>query len=424
MEEQNVNKQEKKRKLGGRPKMMTEERLALLKTLAEAHLGATLKELTSLFNKTAGIEVTYSCIRDGLKALGFRKQRRSPPTPQTDAQAPPRDLRSARSRAQTRKPSANKRRYGYTDLHRIQAGSQKYPSSLTDKEWSLVSDLFEKRSDRPPIYPRRLVLDACSYVVRSGCSWRMLPKDFPPWQDVYAHWRRWSKAGLIEQMNERLRQMWRIKAGRDEQPTAALADSQSVKTTAQGGDSGFDNGKKVKGRKRHLVTDVLGLLLAVVVLPADIQDRDGLGPALEQAKRRFPSITKLYVDGGYTGSETSNFCQALGVDCEVVQHPSKYAWQADSSLQPPSQSLQDQSRPVQNVPTVQTLPPQPEKSGFKVLPKRWVIERTNAWNLRFRRLIVDHDRRPEVTEHWIWFAESLILLRRIAHMDHFSATIA
>lgn len=311
MEDQSTKEQKKKRKHGGgRPKVMTEERVALLKTLIAAHPGAGVRELTTLFNTAASVEVSSGCVWLALKAMGFKKQRRSSTLSKSkqpaeerpvDLRAPFRRASSGRQAALCQRPkrSSGKKRYGYTGLHRIESSDKKYPSSLTDAEWALVYDLFENRGDRPPIYPRRLMLDACCYVVRSGCSWRMLPKDFPPWQDVYAHWRRWSEAGLIEEMNERLRQMWRIKAGRKAQPTAAIADSQSIKNSPQGGDVGFDKNKHVKGRRRHLVTDVLGLLLAVVVLPADIQDRDGLVPALEQAKRKFPHITKLYLDGGY-----------------------------------------------------------------------------------------------------------------------------
>jgi transposase len=129
----------------------------------------------------------------------------------------------------------------------------------------------------------------------------MLPKDLPPWQDVYAHFRRWTAKSLFETMHERLRAMWRRREGRDAAPTAAVIDSQSTKTSAQGRPKGFDAGKKVKGRKRHLVVDVLGLLLAVLVHPANIQDRDGATTVVAQAVTKLPSLRTLYVDGGYTG---------------------------------------------------------------------------------------------------------------------------
>ncbi|MBS9405669.1 IS5 family transposase [Halomonas sp. TRM85114] len=145
-----------------------------------------------------------------------------------------------------------------------------------------MADIFESDGDRgtPPRYPRRLLVDACCYVVRSGCSWRMLPKDFPAWQNVYRTFHRWSQQGKFEQMHDRLRAQWREREGRTHMPSAAVLDAQSTRSSPQGGTSGYDAGKKVKGRKRHVLVDTLGLILAVSVTAASVQDRDGAHPVM------------------------------------------------------------------------------------------------------------------------------------------------
>jgi transposase len=236
------------------------------------------------------------------------------------------------------------------------------------------------------------MLDACIYVLRSGCSWRMLPKDFPPWQAVYRTFRRWLARGLFETMYDELRALWRSRQRRAPDPTGAILDSQSVKTSTQGGPKGYDAGKKVKGRKRHLVTDTLGLLIAVLVTVASTQDRDAAMPAIDLAKAKVPGIRKLYVDGGYAGEATQKLRERHDLDVEVVRHP------ANRNVG----SWHDGQIPLWEVP-----------KGFVVLPKRWVIERTNAWNDRPRRMNKDHDRNLAVSTAWIWLAEGRRLLRRI-----------
>lgn len=148
----------------------------------------------------------------------------------------------------------------------------------------------------PPKYPRRLLIDACCYVVRTGCAWRMLPKEFPAWQNVYRTFRRWVEQGKFEQMHDRLRSQWREREGREAAPTAAVLDAQSTRISPQGGERGYDAGKKVKGRKRHLVVDTLGLLLAVSVTAASVQDRDGAHPVVASTMAKYPSVETLFVD--------------------------------------------------------------------------------------------------------------------------------
>jgi transposase len=218
----------------------------------------------------------------------------------------------------------------------------------------------------------------------------MLPKDFPPWQDIYGHFRRWTDKNLFEQMHDRLRGMWREREKRDANPTAVVVDSQSVKTSAQGGPKGFDAGKKVKGRKRHLAVDVLGLLLAVVVHPANVQDRDGAPPVVARALEKYPTRKKLYVDKGYSGRCADQIRDQHRIDVEVVRRPSAAGAWTDAQL------------------ALFTAPARP----FAILPKRWVVERTNSWIDRPRRMAKDQDRRLDVAESWIWLTEARLLLRR------------
>ncbi len=304
-----------------------------------------------------------------------------------------RRLEQATSAAVDRGGEAKGPAYGYTDRHRDPGGANRYPASLTDAEWEIVADLFEVQGPgKPPKYPRRRMVDAICYVVRSGCPWRMLPKDLPPWQDVYAHFRRWTEKKLFEAMHDRLRGMWREREGRDAKPTAVVIDSQSVKTSPQGGAKGFDAGKKVKGRKRHLAVDVLGLLLAVSVLPAGVQDRDGAHPLIARAVEKYPSLAKLYVDSAYGGACADRIRSEHELDVEVVRRPSAAGAWSDAQL------------------ALFTTPARP----FAILPKRWVVERTHSWVERPRRMAKDQDRRLDVAESWIWLTEARLLLRRIA----------
>jgi putative transposase len=246
---------------------------------------------------------------------------------------------------------------------------KRYPSDLTDVQWENIEHLLPppKPGGRPRSYSNRELVAAILYVTRSGCAWRMLPHDFPPWESVYGYFRRWRLAGVWQSIHDQLVATVRLFDGRQEQPTAAIRDSQTVKTTEQGGPHGYDAGKKVNGRKRHLLVDTLGLLLAVVVHPADVQDRDGAKLVLETVRRQLPRLQLIWADGGYAGQLIAWVRKRCG-------------W-----------ILQTVLRPV-------------GVKGFVVLPRRGVVERTFAWLGRYRRLSKDYERLPETSETLIYIA--------------------
>lgn len=357
-----------------RPKLSPEQAQVLVQLVQENPL-LSLDDLVGPFRKRTGISLSPPTIQKYLLEAGFKR-------------AP---LKGKRAEE---KPEASPR-YGYTAAHRDPGDSTRYPGGLMDAEWERIEHLFDPpgRRGRPEKYPRRQVLDACVYVLRSGCSWRMLPKDFPDWPVVYRTFRRWQARGLFETMHDELRVLWRSRLHRAAGPTAVVIDSQSVSTSEQGGPKGYDAGKKVKGRKRHLVTDTLGLMLAVLVTTASTQDRDAAVPALDLAVAKAPALQKVYADTGYRGSRAREIQQRYGIEVEIVrrpQHGKRLRW---------------------DHPQLQLI--EPEVVKFTPLPKRWVIERTNAWNARPRRMAKDQDRNLDVSTAWIWLAEARLLLRRV-----------
>lgn len=364
----------------GRPRKIQAEHISALLAIVETNPGATMAEIQRELERRTGIEAHTQTIARALRDAGLERR-------------PP----GAGVRVE---PSAapGKARFGYTEAHRRQEPEQAYPSCLTDAEWELVEDLFDnsRRRGVPPRYGRRALVDACCYVVRSGCAWRMLPQEFPPWQNVYRTFRRWSAQGKFERMHDRLRTQWRERENRAGAPSAAVLDAQSTRSSPQGGEGGYDAGKKVKGRKRHLLVDTLGLVLAVSVTAASVQDRDGAHPVMAAGMAKYPSIERVFVDSGYAGrcAQTLSQCHDLAV--EVVRHPA-------------NKNVGCWARPEQaDLFTVKA-----DAEGFVVLAKRWVVERTHAWNERARRLVMHHDRLSSVSETWVWLAEARLLLRRL-----------
>lgn len=363
----------------GRPPKIQTEDSAHLVAIVESYRTATLDEIRQEFKRRTGIDVHEQTIVKTLVKLGIQR------VPSVQA-------------VRVEQAEAGPRRYGYTEAHRRHEAEQTYPSCLTDTEWARVRDLFENPGGRgvPPKVSRRILVDACCYVVRTGCAWRMLPTHFPRWQNVYRTFRRWGEQGKFEQMHDRLREQWRERQARSDEPTAAVLDAQSTRISPQGGDSGFDAGKKVKGRKRHFIVDTLGLLLAVSVTAASVQDRDGAHPVVASAMAKYPTIETLFVDSAYAGQCAQTISQCHGIRAQVVRHPAnRNVGRWINERQP-------------DLFTVQA-----DANGFVVLAKRWVVERTHAWNERARRLIMHHDRLTHVSEAWVWLTEARLLLRRL-----------
>jgi transposase len=272
----------------------------------------------------------------------------------------------------------------WTETTRRQYGREglRYASDVTDEEWALIAAELPpaKSLGRPRTTELRAVINALLYMLTTGCQWRQLPKEFPPYSTVQRFFYRWRDDGLWRRLNHELLMRVREASGREASPSAGVIDSQSVKTTEAGGPRGYDAGKKIKGRKRHLLTDTLGLPVTAVVHPADIQDRDGAPLVLAGARFLYPWLRHVFADGGYSGAKLATALDKIG------------RW------------------------TVAIV--KRRDAGFVVLPRRWVVERTLAWLNRNRRLAKDFEASLESALAWLYLASVKLLLRRLGRLQH------
>ena len=261
-----------------------------------------------------------------------------------------------------------------------------YPSSsMTDAQWALIEPLLPPpgntrgRGGRPEKHPRRIVLDAIFYLVRGGIAWAALPAGFPPAKTVYGLFWRWTATGVWQRIHDALRDRARLHAGRHPAPTAAIIDSQSVRgaDTVPQRSRGYDPGKRVNGRKRHIAVDTHGLLLAVIVTIAGIQDRDAGHRLLTALRARCSTIALVWADAGYAGRLVVWAHDLLSMSVQIVKRTN-------------------------------------DLSGFRVLPRRWVVERTLAWISKYRRCVRDYETQPAHHEAMVHIAMIMTMSRRLA----------
>lgn len=269
----------------------------------------------------------------------------------------------------------------WTDITRAQHARKGpgLPSDLRDAEWAVLEPLLPPGSafGRPRKWPMRRIVDGMLYLLRGGLAWRMLPSSFPPMSTVQRYFYAWRDSGLFKTINHYLLMDLRVAQGREASPSAGVIDSQSVKTTESGGIRGYDAGKKIKGRKRHILTDTCGYLVHAVIHAADIQDRDGAPLVLKDVRQSFPFLRHVFADGGYAGDKLKDALAKIGTwSLEIIKR-------SDAA------------------------------KGFVLLPRRWVVERTFAWLNRNRRLAKDFERTIESATAWLFLASIQMITRRI-----------
>jgi len=284
----------------------------------------------------------------------------------------------------------------------------RYPTDLSDDEWLCVRPHLPEpaREGRPRLHGLRAILDAVFYVLKSGCPWQLLPREFPPWKTVYDWFRRWRIDGTWERLNAELRERLRCRLGRDPNPSAGIVDSQSARTSAVGGqERGFDPAKNVEGRKRHLLVDTEGLVLKAKVHSARVPDADGIGLLLGSARVGLSRLSHLWVDAGYQGRGKRWAEEAMGLSVEVVRKPKKPVPEKVAQLW-----AEEWAKEGKAVDWQKLMPPR----GFRVLPRRWVVERTFAWISHNRRMAKDYERLCATGEAFIYAAMTRLMARRLA----------
>jgi putative transposase len=258
---------------------------------------------------------------------------------------------------------------------------------MNDDEWTIIAPYInhDPKIGSPRAVCMRCVMNALFYIDRTGCQWNLLPKDLPNYGTVYYYFRKWQADGTFERMNTDLRQLVRERAGRDKEPSLAIVDSQSVKTTEVGGDVGFNSHKQIKGRKRHILVDVLGLLLVVVVTNASVQDANSASIIGSRVQGKLPRVRTLLADQGYKKQFIGWFLVHFHWIVEVVRR-------------------------------------NPDIKGFEVLPKRWIVERTFAWMNGYRRLSKDYEYHTSSSEAMIYLASIRLMLKRCANRRDYRRT--
>jgi len=267
----------------------------------------------------------------------------------------------------------------YAGVAQAAQPSKRYASDSTDKEWAMIAPELAQADGpgRKRTVDLREIVNAIFYRTRTGCQWRMLPKEFPDWRHVWYYYKKWTSDGTWQRLNDELRRLVRRAVGKHPDPSLGILDSQTVKTTEAGGERGFDGGKKINGRKRHILVDTLGLLLVLVVHAANIQDYDGARQVLQQAPTQSSRLQKVIADGMYTKNGRGDWVkQQFRFILEIVTRDK-------------------------------------EQKGFVVLPKRWIVERTLAWLGRNRILSKEYEHLTQTSESDVYIASIRLMLRRL-----------
>jgi putative transposase len=362
---------------GARPTLGPDD-LAKLRALVAAEPTATVPILRDRLVAAGAPEVSVPTVRRALAKMGLKRRRLA-----LEKERPPAPVRKPR----IRQPPRPRRRE--------EGEREPYPSDLNDEEWALIAPLLpapSKEAGRPREIPLRELLDAMLYVLRTGCQWRALPHDFPYWKTVYTYFRLWRIAGHFEHINDVLRRRLRREGGRDEAASAWIVDSQTARTTETPGERGYEGGKRITGRKRTILVDTLGLLIAASVVPANIHDLPA-GLALLNATAAPPPRV-MYADTAYEGPQVRTWLTAHGGgELNIVRLPRREAYVDPSA--PPT-----------------------ELPRFTVLPKRWIVERSFAWTSRNRRLTRDYEGCASTAKSWLFLAMVALMTHRMALQDY------
>jgi transposase len=366
----------KPRRRGGGGRRLSDEMRDELVAMVLAEPSLRLYEVTARISERAGFPVCERTVRRALKARGIGKRRlvrlqRHPDQPDSTRYA-------ARHR---RKPEGRPDR-------------RAYPSDFTDAEWAVVGPLWEREvTSQPTDHELRDVLDAIRYVSATGCPWRYLPHDYPPHTTVYAWFERWARDGTEERVNTELRRLLRRAAGREETPSLLIIDSQTARSREGGDGRGYDAGKKLSGRKRHVAVDTLGLPWFVTVHSASVQDRDGIELVIpDNVRELLPRLVLMLGDGGYQGRAEQKLFDRVGVPLRIARRRGDNPGGEWSPLQGPP-------------PTI--------RSGFQPIQHRWIVERTLAWANRRRRLSCDFERTERHSLAWFHHAAQFTMTAKM-----------